>query len=217
MARQPAVDHRKDVGEQWFAAAPQVVDDVAGQPRELDQQQREVRQGRLLVAVLPRRPVPSRSTRSRNSSSVGGISAAPVATARPIVHAETGTTAGGSARPATAIARPHPGRRDRRTLRPRPRGRRGLPDRAPRRRRSRTQHRPRVGTTTPESRECGGPGYVPVRPPDHRQWGRVRIGPVLVDGHSAVVPDQPGRRGHATKDSPSLTEDRSNIFSCSIR
>ena len=50
----PAVDHRKDFGEQRFAAAPQIVHDVAGQPRDIDQQQREVRQRGLLVAVLTR-------------------------------------------------------------------------------------------------------------------------------------------------------------------
>jgi hypothetical protein len=40
----------------------------------------------------------------------------------------------------------------------------------------------------------------------------MRIGAVLVDGHAAPVANQTGRRGHDAEDSPSLSEDRSNMF-----
>src|ERR1700712_2710044 len=60
-------------------------------------------------------------------------------------------------------------------------------------------------------------GYL-LGTPYHRKRGRVRIGPVLVDGHSAAVPDQAGGSGgliwHQAKDSPTLPEDHSNIVAC---
>ena len=66
------VDHREHLGQQRFTAAPQIGHHVAGQTRELDQQQRQVRQGRLPIALLPRASAPFRSTESRCPTSVAG-------------------------------------------------------------------------------------------------------------------------------------------------
>ena len=102
------VDHREHVGQQRFTAAPQIGHHVAGQTRELDQQQRQVRQGRLPIGLLPRGQLGFDRRESRYPTPVAGPRVPPAAAPRPRVRAGTGRAAGARAKPATAIGASSP-------------------------------------------------------------------------------------------------------------
>jgi hypothetical protein len=202
------VDHLEHLGQQRFATAPQLGDHRSGQPREIDQQQRQLRERRLAITVLPREQF-------RFDRTDRGVPRRPSGRG----HVQPQYPAGVPVQEREQ-QRVRPPRRPRRSPVLAQRG--GVEE----------QRNTGVAVLQPLGVEHltrgrhvdqPGRGKVPKRRkvvdvatafdeilgagPHHRHGRRVRIAPVLIDRYPRALPNHPSGSRHTAKNSPTFAED----------